>query len=196
MSERKPGILPETPSQTAGPYVHIGLMPNACGIRGVHDSDPGASQVADSNGKAMEIRGRIFDGDVQAVLDAVIETWQADSHGSYGHGKNSGWQRIQTDGETGEFSLKTTMPGPVPLGDGRVQAPHVTFWIIARGINLGLHTRMYFDDQAEANAADPLLQAISPASRRNTLVASALGEGTWEFNIHLQGESETVFLDI
>ena len=84
----------------------------------------------------------------------------------------------------------------MPFHDGRLQAPHITFWIVARGINLGLNTRMYFPDEEEANAADPILTRIEHQVRVPTLIAKAEGKGNYRFDIHLQGESETVFFDI
>ena len=84
----------------------------------------------------------------------------------------------------------------MPYADGRPQAPHITLWIVARGINIGLHTRLYFDDEAAANAGDPLLAAIEPRERARTLIARGEGEGAYRFDIYLQGPRETVFLDI
>ena len=84
----------------------------------------------------------------------------------------------------------------MPFRDGRLQAPHVTFWIVARGINLGLHTRMYFPDEEAANAEDPVLTRIEHQSRVPTLIAKADGAGTYRFDIRLQGEGETVFFDV
>ena len=75
-------------------------------------------------------------------------------------------------------------------------APHITFWIVARGINLGLHTRMYFPEEEQANAEDPLLLRLEHRDRMKTMVAQAEGKDSYRFDIHLQGERETVFLDI
>ncbi len=98
-------------------------------------------------------------------------------------------------GADGVFKFETIKPGSVPWPDGRVQAPHIAFWIVARGINIGLHTRMYFPDEVEANSNDPVLGRIEQKVRRDTLIAS-YQEGVYLFDIHLQGEAETVFLDI
>jgi len=202
-SPKKP--LPETPSQTAGPYVHIGLMPNFCGIDGVFPKDPGSRLVdADTRGVRIAVHGRVYDGDGEPLRDAVIETWQADAAGRYpapaaargGDGDCSGWGRVACDLDSGEYLVETVKPGAVPFIDGRPQAPHITLWIVARGINIGLHTRLYFDDEAEANAADPLLSSIEPRERAVTLLATAAGDGRYRFDIHLQGPRETVFLDI
>ena len=197
-------VLPETPSQTAGPYVHIGLTPNFAGIGGVYPSDPGSRQVNDeTHGKRTRIYGTIYDGEGEPVKDAVLEIWQADARGVYrsprdprdGDANFAGWGRVAADLETGEWSFETIRPGPVPYSADRMQAPHVTLWIVARGINIGLQTRIYFDTEADANAEDPLL-ALVPAERRETLIAEVQADGSFHFDIYLQGERETVFLDI
>lgn len=197
--------LKETPSQTAGPYVHIGLTPNFCDISGVYDGDLGTAMVNDkTTGERITVTGRIFDGAGALVRDAVIEIWQADSAGLYNSPSEmrgaadpnfTGWSRCPTRAEDGVYSFETIKPGKVPFKDGRKQAPHITFWIVARGINLGLHTRMYFPEESEANAADPLLQRIEHRDRVATLIAARDG-ATYAFDIRLQGENETVFLDI
>ncbi len=105
-----------------------------------------------------------------------------------------GFGRQATDAETGECRFRTVKPGRVPLGDGRAMAPHVALFVLARGINLGLHTRLYFADEAAANAEDPIL-AMVDAARRPTLVAEREG-GVYRHDIHLQGEHETVFFDV
>lgn len=197
--------LKETPSQTAGPYVHIGLTPNFCDISGVYDGDLGTAMVNDkTTGERITVAGRIFDGAGALVRDAVIEIWQADSAGLYNSPSEmrgaadpnfTGWGRCPTRAEDGVYSFETIKPGKVPFKDGRKQAPHITFWIVARGINIGLHTRMYFPEESEANAADPLLQRIEHRDRLATLIAARDG-ATYAFDIRLQGENETVFLDI
>jgi protocatechuate 3,4-dioxygenase alpha subunit len=197
--------LKETPSQTAGPYVHIGLTPNFCDISGVYDGDLGTAMVNDkTTGQRITVTGRIFDGAGALVRDAVIEIWQADSAGLYNSPSEmrgaadpnfTGWGRCPTRAEDGVYSFETIKPGKVPFKDGRKQAPHITFWIVARGINIGLHTRMYFPEESEANTADPLLQRIEHRDRLATLIAARDG-ATYTFDIRLQGENETVFLDI
>ena len=197
--------LKETPSQTAGPYVHIGLTPNFCDISGVYDGDLGTAMVNDkTTGERITVTGRIFDGAGALVRDAVIEIWQADGAGLYNSPSEmrgtadpnfTGWGRCPTRAEDGVYSFETVKPGKVPFKDGRRQAPHITFWIVARGINLGLHTRMYFPEESEANNADPLLLRIEHRDRVATLIAARDGS-TYTFDIRLQGENETVFLDI
>ncbi|MDM9645734.1 protocatechuate 3,4-dioxygenase subunit alpha [Rhizobium sp. S163] len=197
--------LKETPSQTAGPYVHIGLTPNFCDIGGVYERDLGVAMVNDkTTGERITVTGRIFDGASALVRDAVIEIWQADSAGIYNSPSEmrgtadpnfTGWGRCPTRAEDGVFSFDTVKPGKVPFKDGRRQAPHINFWIVARGINIGLQTRMYFPEETEANGADPLLQRIEHRDRVATLIAARDGS-TYTFDIRLQGENETVFLDI
>jgi protocatechuate 3,4-dioxygenase, alpha subunit len=204
----RPSFLKETPSQTAGPYVHIGLTPSFSDISTVYETDLGAAMLTpETRGERIVITGRVFDGAGAPVSDAVIEIWQADAEGSYAGqhvpGSNSspsfsGWGRKATDGE-GRYRFETIKPGRVPAPDGAQMAPHVTFWIVARGINIGLHTRLYFEDEAEANAADPVLNRIMDARRRPTLIARRSQEGgqpTYALDIRLQGEGETVFFDI
>ena len=96
--------------------------------------------------------------------------------------------------ETGECVFETIKPGRVPFPDGRLMAPHITVWIVARGINVGLHTRMYFGDEETANGEDPVLARIEHRVRVPTLIAARAGD-TYNFDVHLQGEKETVFFD-
>ncbi|MBA8903993.1 protocatechuate 3,4-dioxygenase subunit alpha [Phyllobacterium sp. P30BS-XVII] len=199
------GFLKETPSQTAGPYVHIGCTPNFSGIPGVYQTDLGISMVNDKTlGERVTLRGRIFDGTGTPLRDALVEIWQADAKGLYNSPSEmrgtadanfTGWGRCPTDMETGEYIFETIKPGCVPYKDGRLMAPHVTLWIVARGINIGLQTRLYFADEEAANAEDPVLQRIEHRNRVPTLLARKNGS-TYHFDIHLQGEKETVFFDI
>jgi protocatechuate 3,4-dioxygenase alpha subunit len=201
--------LMESPSQTAGPYVHIGATPNFCGITGVYPEDLGAAPVlAEVQGERVILTGRVFDGAGSVVRDAMIEIWQADVDGRYpGRGEHRGsadphfpgWCRQPVDGNTGEYVFHTIKPGAVPYFDGRKMAPHVSFWIVARGINVGLHTRLYFADEAAANAADPLLARVEQRQRVASLIAARSekdGVPCYTFDIYLQGDKETVFLDI
>lgn len=197
--------LKESPSQTAGPYVHIGCTPNFAGIEGVYPDDPGVSMINGKvRGERITITGRVLDGMGAPLKDAVIEIWQADADGLYNSPSEmrgradpnfTGWGRQPTDQETGIYRFETVKPGPVPFPDGRLQAPHVSFWIVARGINIGLSTRMYFADEEAANADDPVLSRIEHGVRAATLIAPGEG-GTYTFDIRLQGERETVFFDI
>ena len=201
--------LKESPSQTAGPYVHIGAVPNVCGIHNIYPEDLGTAPVPQAAlGERIIITGHVIDGAGTPLKDALIEIWQADAKGIYpGEGEHRGdsdphfpgWFRRPVDGDTGVYRFETIKPGRVPFPDGRAMAPHVTFWIVARGINLGLHTRLYFGDEEQANAADPLLLRIEQRLRAETLIATRGEENgvlCYTFDIHLQGDKETVFLDI
>ncbi|MTE01166.1 protocatechuate 3,4-dioxygenase subunit alpha [Paracoccus sp. YIM 132242] len=192
--------LPESPSQTAGPYVHIGLMPTYAGNAGYYDEEIGTSPISDgAQGQIIEIVGSVYDGTGWALRDALIESWQADASGKFAGQEGadpavSGHCRFAADAVTGEFTLRTVKPGRVPSRHGRAFAPHVSIWIVARGINIGLQTRIYFED--ENNEGDPLLSRIEQRPRVDTLIAKKIGDGRYRFDIRLQGEGETVFLDI
>ena len=191
--------LDETAFQTAGPYVHIGCLPDRAGLAGIYAELPGASPVAEgARGQMVTITGRVLDGEGAPLCDAMIESWQADAGGLMPGAPGadpavSGFARRGTDGETGEFRLRTVKPGRIAMGDGRTQAPHISLVIAARGLNCALHTRLYFED--EDNTADPVLAQV-PEERRQTLVARANGEGCYHFEIRLQGAGETVFLSL
>jgi protocatechuate 3,4-dioxygenase, alpha subunit len=197
--------LRESASQTAGPYVHIGLTPNYCGIEGIYPDDLGAAMVNEkTQGDLIRIKIRVIDGADTPLRDALVEIWQADAAGLYNSPSElrgaadphfSGWGRKATDMTTGECVFETIKPGRVPFIDGRLMAPHITVWIVARGINIGLHTRMYFGDEEAANAEDPVLARIEHRNRIETLVAPRDGD-TYHFDIRLQGDDETVFFDI
>jgi protocatechuate 3,4-dioxygenase alpha subunit len=192
--------LQETPSQTAGPYVHIGCIPTFAGIDGIYPEDLGKRSFEDgAKGQIITIRGAVIDGTGWALRDAMCESWQADAAGKFpGQGgadpKVSGFLRFAADGETGEFTIRTIKPGSVPRRDGGFQAPHISIWVVARGINTGLQTRIYFED--EDNSTDPLLARIEQRPRVDTLIAKKTAEGEYRFDIRLQGEAETVFLDL
>ncbi|MDG4879777.1 protocatechuate 3,4-dioxygenase subunit alpha [Mesorhizobium sp. WSM4884] len=196
--------LKESPSQTAGPYVHIGLTPNFCGIGGVYPGDLGSTMVNDqTKGERIELRIRVLDGTGTPLKDALAEIWQADANGLYNSPAELrgaadpnflGWGRQPTDMETGICLFRTIKPGRVPFRDGRMMAPHITLWIVARGINIGLNTRLYFSDEEKANAEDPILARIEHRVRVPTLIAERQGD-TYVFDVHLQGEKETVFFD-
>ncbi len=190
----------ETPSQTAGPYVHIGCIPSFAGLEGIYPEDLGKSPIADgAKGEIVTITGSVLDGTGWAMRDAMLESWQPDAAGVFPGTPGadpavSGFCRFAADGDSGEFTLRTVKPGRVALRDGRVQAPHIALWIVARGINLGLTTRIYFAD--EDNSADPLLNRIEQRTRADTLMAQAVEPGRYRFDIRLQGPGETVFLDL
>jgi len=202
---------PETPSQTAGPYVHIGLAPGAAGFSIFAQELGTVIAGPETKGERIRVEGRVIDGTGAAVKDVLIEVWQANSQGKYAHPEDTrelavepdfrGWGRVIPDFETGVFSFETVKPGPVPApsgsGGGGSQAPHLTLWLVARGINIGLATRMYFGDEEAANAEDPVLKRIeSPARRRTLIAARDAGAATYRFDIRIQGEGETVFFDM
>lgn len=159
----------QTPSQTVGPYFSLGLL------------EPPANELV---GGGIRITGRVLDGADEPVPDAMVEIWQADEQGRYR--TDFGWGRSGCD-EGGRYSFVTCKPGRVAG-----QAPHLTMMVFARGLLKPVLTRMYFPDEDDANAADPLLSAVEDAS---TLLALAVNNGL-EFDIRLQGDRQTVFFAV
>lgn len=199
--------LKETPSQTAGPYVHIGLAPGAAGFD-IYEQELGWDIAGpNAGGERIRVEGRVIDGTGNAVKDVMLETWQANAEGVYAHPEHAGevepgfrgWGRVITDFESGEWGFDTIKPGAVAGRSGSKMAPHINLWIVARGINIGLNTRVYFSDEVDANAADPVINLIEWESRRESLIANRTerdGNVVYRFDIYLQGENETVFFDI
>jgi len=188
----------ETPSQTAGPFLHIGMLPAIAGLKTEHSGQQNILARDGTLGERIRIEGLIHDGAGALVKDAVVEIWQADSNGQYGSNDFSGWGRSATDFETGLFRFETIKPGSVPFRDGHPQAPHVSFSIFARGINIHLQTRMYFPEETAANAADPVLKLVGHPDLIETLIVRKETRGAetiYHFDIQLQGERETVFFD-
>jgi len=192
--------LRESPSQTAGPYVHIGLAPRAAGFD-IYRQELGHDIAGPhAKGERITVRGRVIDGTGAPVKDVLIEVWQANAAGIYpGAGDVEdgfrGWGRVVPDFETGEWTFETVKPGRVAGRNGRMMAPHINLWLVARGINVGLNTRLYFGDEAKANAADPVLNLVEQVHRRATLIPEKQADG-YRFDIRLQGEGEMVFLDV
>ena len=190
--------LKETPSQTAGPYVHIGLATEAAGFNvfpafGTDIAGP------DAAGQRIRIEGSVLDGEGVPMADALVEIWQADGEGCYPDVATNtgftGFGRVVPDFSSGDFAFETVKPG---IADGSADAPHLNLWIVARGVNLGLNTRLYFDDEARANFSDPVLNLVDPA-RRKTLIATRSdreGMPAYRFDIRIQGDKETVFFDV
>lgn len=195
------GLLRETASQTAGPFVHIGLALEIAGFESRSDEIWQNLAKEDAEGELIELVGSVYDGNGDLVHDALIEVWQADSHGNYiadfdNKKPFSGFGRSACAME-GDFYFHTIKPGQVDF-DGKTMAPHINIAIFARGINLHLQTRAYFDDEQAANENCPILNRVPSPVRRKTLIAvKEAGEGKprYRFDIRLQGEGETVFFD-
>jgi protocatechuate 3,4-dioxygenase, alpha subunit len=184
--------LPQTPSQTIGPFFAVALCwPDGPDV--VPEGTPGA----------VWLGGRVTDGAGEPVPDALVETWQADPAGRFAHPDDPrgpvssgfrGFGRCPTDAD-GRWAVRTVKPGPLPTAEGGLEAPHVNVSVFARGLLNRVVTRVYFPDETEANAADPLLASIPDSSVRARLVAVAEGDGL-RFDIRLQGTQETPFLAI
>jgi protocatechuate 3,4-dioxygenase alpha subunit len=190
-----------TPSQTVGPFYAYGLTPN--GQYDWVDTFTSNLLTPDVSGDRIRIAGQVFDGDGATVRDAVLEIWQADAQGRFADPQDKralpnsafkGFGRSGTDAE-GRFSFETIKPGIVPDPDGKPQAPHIVLAVYARGLLLHLYTRIYFDDEAAKNATDPVL-ALVPQDRRSTLIARRQPDGSYRFEVRLQGDNETVFFDV
>jgi protocatechuate 3,4-dioxygenase, alpha subunit len=201
--------LKETASQTAGPYVHIGLIPGMAGFDIFEKNFTNVLVGPNTKGERITIEGRVLDGTGSPLRDVLLEIWQANAAGRYNHPADRssgeldagfrGWGRAGSDFESGLITFETIKPGVTTDKAGRRCAPHVNVWIVARGINIGLNTRLYFSDEEAANAADPVLNLIDQSSRRSTLIAKRSergGKTVYSFTINLQGPDETVFFDV
>ncbi len=184
-----------TPGQTVGPFFALGL------------DRPEWSDLTRNNpeGRRIVIEGRVIDGDGAPVSDAMLELWQANAAGRYNHVEDGqtdkkldpnflGYGRVATDAQ-GRFRITTIKPGPVPGRGNALQAPHINIAFFARGLLRQLFTRIYFADEA-ANAADPLLTAIEDETARQSLIARRGEDDIYRFDIVLQGDGETAFLDL
>ncbi len=189
----------QTPSQTVGPYFAYGLSPEQYGYQQQLTSIAGSQMAeSDTEGQRIRVEGRVFDGAGNPISDALIEVWQADSLGRYAHpsdprGSNStfkGFGRCGTGTDSqNRFWFDTIKPGKVDAD----QAPHLNVIVSMRGMLLHAFTRIYFSDEP-ANAADKVLRTV-PAERRDTLIAAHQGGNVYRFDIHMQGDNETVFFD-
>lgn len=191
-----------TPSQTVGPYFKYGLTPG--NDYAWNDAFGNDLVTADVSGERIRIVGQVFDGDGKVIPDSMLEIWQADAQGRFADPQDTrampnaafkGFGRCGTDAKGG-FEFRTIKPGPVPGPGGKPQAPHILLAVFARGMTQQAITRIYFEDQA-ANPADPILTLV-PADRRATLIAKR-EQGdivTYRFDVHLQGDRETVFFDL
>ena len=191
-----PNLLPQTPSQTVGPFFALGL---AAQQYGYHFPQIAYGRIArdDTPGERIRIIGRVIDGVGEAVPDALIEVWQADASGRYpgpeafaDSSAFHGFGRIGTGSDASfRFTIETIKPGR----HGR-EAPHLNVIVFMRGLLLHAHTRIYFSDEKAANERCPVL-ALVPPERRETLIATLCGSH-YLFDIHMQGDRETVFFDI
>jgi protocatechuate 3,4-dioxygenase alpha subunit len=188
--------LVPTPSQTAGPYFHLGLTD-------AHSAPCIAGPQ--TKGERVWLTCRVMDGDGVPVPDAMIEIWQANAEGKYNHPDDAQEKSVDSDWfgfgrmptrEDGSCRFETIKPGRVPGSGNELQAPHLNVAIFARGMLKQLYTRIYFAGDP-ANSEDSVISLV-PQSRRDTLLAQcdAAHPGHWRFDIHLQGEQETVFFDI
>ncbi len=190
-------LLPQTPSQTVGPYFAYGLTAVQYGYANTQIAD-GAMAEQSLPGTHIRITGRVLDMDGKVVPDAIVEFWQADSQGRIADGKNTGNSRFTGFGRQGtgpdpenRFVFNTVKPGKLAPDE----APCIAVIVLMRGLLSHLYTRIYFDDEAAANATDPVLQTV-PESRRATLIARTVALNEYRFDIHLQGADETVFFDV
>ena len=197
--------LKQTPSQTAGPNLHIGFLPKKVGINSSFSRELNNLILSEkTKGTRIEISGKIYDGNNEVLKDALIEIWQVDSNGNYQsrltqNNKNdknfSNWGRTSCDFNTGLWKFNTIKPGIVQLNKSEILAPHIWFWIVARGINLGLYTCMYFNDENTLNKLDRNLKKLTN-NNLQSLFAVNIEKYKYEFNIYLQGDKETIFFNV
>ena len=186
-------ISDETPFQTAGPFLHIGCLPNSININGLYQNDLGEKPFINKDyNNFISISGSVFDGEGQPLDDVMIETWQSDENGEYL--SDNGFARFVPNNVTKKYNLTTIKPGSVQNFEGNFQSPHILFSISSRGINMNLNTRMYFE--GDNLIKDPLLSLIKKGNNDiNSLIAKKIDESSYIFDIFLQGKRETIFLD-
>jgi protocatechuate 3,4-dioxygenase alpha subunit len=190
-------VTRQTPSQTIGPFFAYALIPETPQLPAIANA---ALAQPDTPGQEICIEGKVFDGDGNPVPDAILELWQADHNGDHLASTRppsaafTGFGRTGTNRD-GSFRFDTIKPGRVPDGTGDLQAPHLSVILFARGLLSHLFTRIYFSDEVDANQRDRILRLVDE-SRRSTIVADRT-ETTdrYRFDIHLQGDRETVFFD-
>ena len=185
--------LDETPFQTAGPFLHIGCMPNAIKINRIYQNDLGEIPFMNKkDADLITIEGSVFDGNGVALDDVMIETWQCDDHGVFR--KHKGFTRVITNFNTGDFNIKTVKPGYFKNKIGTKYTPHIIFWIVARGMNRPLITKMYF--HLKELKKEEIFQELKDKDRISTLLPKRHDGNNYEFNIHIQGKKETIFFEI
>ena len=193
--------LGQTPSQTVGPYFAYGLTPTQYGYDFRSLFGPELAEPR-TPGTPIVITGRVLDGNGEAIGDAMLEILHADASGRHPASPADvaatgfrGFGRMGTGTLPGNaFAFRTVKPGATPDG----QAPHVDVIVTMRGLLSHAFTRIYFDDEAEANARDPVLASV-PAERRATLIArreAQPGGIVYRFDVRMQGDAETVFFDV
>ena len=181
----------DTPSQTAGPFLHIGCTPSITGIN-IFKDELGSTPFTDiSLNEEINIKGKIYDGNNEPIIDAMIETWQCDENGKYFN--YQGFSRRVTDFKTGEYQLKTIRPGNQINVDGTIFPSYIIFWIVARGMNSPLITRMYFDENEIKS--DLMFKNFNIQDRLKTLIPYTEDKKNFVFDIHLQGKKETIFFE-
>ena len=187
-------ILDETPFQTAGPFLHIGCMPNKIKIDDLYESDLGEIPFKNKNdAKIISIEGSVFDGNRIALDDVMLETWQSDENGQFL--RDNGFARFIPDNLTKKFKLFTVKPGQVENLDGNNQSPHICLSISSRGLNMTLNTRIYFED--DDLISDPILSMIkNNMGNIDSLIAKKIQKNVYVFDVFLQGDKETVFFDL
>ena len=187
-------ILDETPFQTAGPFLHIGCMPNKININNLYESDLGEVPFKNKeDAKMITLEGSVFDGNGIALDDVMLETWQSDENGLFL--EDNGFARFIPDNLTKKFRLFTVKPGQVENFDGRNQSPHICLSISSRGLNMNLNTRIYFEGDDLLN--DPILSTIKNNNGNiDSLVAKKLKKNVYVFNVFLQGDKETIFFEL
>ena len=187
-------ILDETPFQTAGPFLHIGCMPNKIKINNLYKNDLGEVPFKNKNEIEMiTIEGSVFDGNGITLDDVMLETWQCDENSQFF--EDNGFARFIPDKLTKKFKLFTVKPGQVKNLDSKNQSPHICLSISSRGLNMTLNTRIYFEGDDLIN--DPILSMIkNNKGNIDSLVAKKIKKNVYAFDVFLQGDKETVFFDI
>ena len=187
-------ILDETPFQTAGPFLHIGCMPNRIKINNLYKNDLGEVPFKNKNEIEMiTIEGSVFDGNGIKLDDVMLETWQCDENSQFF--EDNGFARFIPDKLTKKFKLFTVKPGQVKNLDSKNQSPHICLSISSRGLNMTLNTRIYFEGDDLIN--DPILSMIkNNKGNIDSLVAKKIKKNVYAFDVFLQGDKETVFFDI